>query len=81
MKRVECTISSDERADWWVNTPAENVGPLGSLESALKIAVAEADGYELLGAKVSINIKDRYGKTKPIYGWPDLKQRVARTTS
>ena len=73
MKYVECTICSDELAEWWVNTPAENVGPLKSLESALEIAVAEADGYELLGAEVSINIKDRYGKTKPIAGWSNLK--------
>lgn len=73
MKYVECTICSDEHAEWWVNTPAENVGPLKSLEAALEIAVAEADGYELLGAEVSINIKDRYGKTKPIAEWSTLK--------
>lgn len=73
MKHVECTISSDERMDWWVNTPTENVGPLKSLDSALKIAVAEGAGYELLGATVLISIQDRYGKKKPINGWSDLK--------
>ncbi|MBS4084958.1 MAG: hypothetical protein KGZ73_15540 [Rhizobiales bacterium] len=81
MKYVECTICSDERADWWVNTPAENVGPLKSLESALKIALAEADGYELLGAEVSINIKDRFGKKKPIAGWSDLPLSISSTRS